>query len=165
LAKEKNVRDGFTVTLPQDAEGAYTLSAPTDDPLRQATLHVDQYIGQVLADVRWQDYSLIPKATEMGIALHEGKYFGLANQLLMLFAALVVILLAASGTVVWWRRRPAKTLGAPAMPANFPLWKGAVAIILVMGLAFPFVGLSLVIVLLLDSLVLSRIPILKTVLG
>lgn len=106
------------MTLPQDAEGVYTLSAPTDDPLRQAVLHVDQYIGQVLADVRWQDYSLVPKATEMGIALHEGKYFGLANQLLMLVAALSIIVLSVSGAVMWWRRRPAKTLGAPAMPAN-----------------------------------------------
>lgn len=165
LAKEKGVRDGFTITLPKDAEGVYTISAPTDDPLRQATLHVDQYSGQILADVRWRDYSLVPKATEMGIALHEGVYFGLANQLLMLFAALSIIVLAVSGVVMWWRRRPAKTLGAPAMPANFPLWKGAVAIIFVMGLIFPFVGLSLVIVLSLDYLVLSRLPRLKTILG
>ncbi len=165
LAKENNVRDGFTVTLPKGAEDVYTISAPTDDPLRQATLHVDQYSGNVLADVRWRDYSLVPKATEMGIALHEGVYFGLANQLLMLVAALAIIVLSVSGVVMWWRRRPAKTLGAPAMPANFPLWKGAVVIILVMGLAFPLMGLSLVAVLLLDYLLLSRIPGLKAIFG
>lgn len=51
------------------------------------------------------------------------------------------------------------------MPSNFPLWKGAVAIILVMGLLFPMVGISLLAVLLLDYLVLSRLPRLKTILG
>lgn len=163
LAKEKGVRDGFAVTLPRGPEGVYTISAPTDDPLRQATLHVDQYSGKVLADVRWHDYGLVPKATEMGIALHEGRYFGLANQLLMLFAALVVIVLAVSGAVMWLRRRPAKTLGAPAMPPNFPLWKGAVAIIVVMGLAFPMVGVSLAIVLSLDYLLLRHIPALRRI--
>jgi uncharacterized iron-regulated membrane protein len=165
LAKEKGVRDGFAVTLPNGPEGVYTISAPADDPLRQATLHVDQYSGTVLADVRWRDYGLVPKATEMGISLHEGKYFGLANQLLMLFAAMVVVTLSVSGVVMWWQRRPAKTLGAPAMPANFPLWKGAVIVIGVMGLLFPLLGVSLLIVLSLDYLVLSRIPRLKSILG
>jgi uncharacterized iron-regulated membrane protein len=113
----------------------------------------------------WKDYGWVPRAVEMGIMLHEGRFFGLANQLLMLFGCLIVILLAVSGTVMWWQRRPAKTLGAPAMPPNFPLWKGAVAIIAVMGLAFPMVGISLVTVLLLDYLALSRIPRLKEMLG
>jgi uncharacterized iron-regulated membrane protein len=161
LAKEKGVRDGFVVTLPRSPEGVYTISAPADDPLRQATLHVDQYSGKVLADVRWHDYGIVPKATEMGISLHEGKYFGLANQLSMFFAAMVVITLSVSGAVMWWRRRPEKTLGAPAMPANFPLWKGAVTVIGVMGLAFPMVGISLVLVLSFDYLVLSRLLRLK----
>lgn len=165
VARAKNVREGFSVTFPSDAEGVYTIAAPTDDPFRQATLHVDQYSGKVLSDVRWRDYGVAPKVTEMGIVLHEGVYFGLANQLLMLFGALTVILFAVSGTVMWWQRRPAKTVGAPAMPSNFPLWKGAVAIILVMGLLFPMVGISLLAVLLLDYLVLSRLPRLKTILG
>jgi hypothetical protein len=55
-------------------------------------------------------------------------------------------LLAVSGTIMWWRHRPTRVLGAPPMPANFPVWKTAVAIIIVMGLLFPLVGISLVFV-------------------
>lgn len=165
IGRAKNVREGFSVTFPGDAEGVYTIAAPSSDPFRQATLHVDQYSGKVLSDVRWRDYGVAPKVTEMGIVLHEGVYFGLANQLLMLFGALTVILFAVSGTVMWWQRRPAKTLGTPAMPPHFPLWKGAVAIILLMGMLFPMVGISLLAVLSLDYLVLSRLPRLKTILG
>lgn len=79
-------------------------------------MYIDQYSGQILAEIRFADYALVPKAVAMGIALHDGKFFGLANQLLMLFATLVVILLAVSGTVMWWQRRTGGRLGAPAMP-------------------------------------------------
>jgi uncharacterized iron-regulated membrane protein len=165
LAKEKEVTSGFTVSLPEDSHGVYTISAPTEDPMQQAVIHVDQYSGRIITDIRWRDYGVVPKAVEMGIAVHQGVYFGIVNQLLMLFAALLVLLLAVSGTIMWWRRRPAKVLGAPPMPANFPLWKTAVAIIIVMGALFPLVGISLVVVLTLDYLVLSRIPRLKQALG
>lgn len=165
LAKEKEVTSGFTVSLPEDSHGVYTISAPTEDPMKQAVLHVDQYSGRIITDIRWRNYGVVPKAVEMGIAVHQGVYFGMVNQLLMLFTALLVLLLAVSGTIMWWRRRPAKVLGAPPMPANFPLWKTAVAIIIVMGALFPLVGISLVVVLTLDYIVLSRIPRLKQALG
>ncbi len=164
-AQARGVAPGFSVSPPADADGVYTVSIFPDDPAKQATLHIDQYSGAVLADIRYADYALVPKAVEMGIAVHEGKYFGPLNQLLMLFACLVVITLALSAVVMWWQRRPARRLGAPAMPKQFPLWKGAVAIMAALCLLFPFVGISLVAVLLLDYLIIQRIPALKTALS
>jgi uncharacterized iron-regulated membrane protein len=101
----------------------------------------------------------------MGIAIHMGKYFGVGNQLLMLFACLVVIVLCVSGIVMWWQRRPKQSgrIGAPALPPYVQQWKVPIAIIAVLGIVFPLVGLSLVTVLLLDYLVLSRFPALKRV--
>ncbi len=105
----------------------------------------------------------MPKAVEMGTAIHMGKYFGWANQLLMLVAALIVMLLSITGAIMWWQRRPRETglIGAPAMPAHVQSWRVPLAIVAVLGLAFPLVGLSLVIVLLLDYLLLRRIPALR----
>ncbi|MEO0854719.1 MAG: PepSY domain-containing protein, partial [Cyanobacteria bacterium J06648_11] len=78
-------------------------------------------------------------------------------------ASLVLILLSVTGVVMWWQRRPTKSIaiGAPPMPKHVQNWRVPVAIIAVLGLVFPLVGLSLVIVLLLDYLVLSRIPALR----
>lgn len=165
LAAANGAPAGYTVSLPGDETGVYTIAAAPNQPQRQMTLHVDQYSGQVLADVRWAQYGLVPRAVELGIALHEGRYFGLANQLLMLGASLMILTLAVSGVVLWWQRRPAGRLGAPAMPPSFPLWKGGVAIIVVMGLLFPLVGLSLLAVLALDFLLLARVPVLRQALG
>lgn len=165
LAQAKGAPPGFSVTLPEGETGVYTVSAFPNDPTQEVTMHIDQYSGKVLADVRWQDYGLVPKAVEMGTAIHMGKYFGFANQLLMLIAALIVMLLSVTGAVMWWQRRPKESgwIGAPAMPPYVQNWRVPVAIVALLGLAFPLVGLSLIIVLSLDYFVLSRIPALRRV--
>lgn len=165
LAQAKGAPTGFSVSFPEDKTSVYTVSAFPNDPTREMTMHIDQYSGKVLADIRWQDYGLVPKAVEMGIAIHMGKYFGLPNQLLMLFACLIVITLCVSGAVMWWQRRPKQpgAIGAPALPPYVQQWRVPLAIVAVLGIVFPLVGLSLVIVLLLDYFVLSRIPGLKRI--
>ena len=165
LAILKGAPAGFSVSFPQGETGVYTISSFPDNPTQETTLHIDQYTGKILADVRWKDYGLVPKAVEMGIAIHQGKLFGLANQLLMLFACLVVIVLCISGVVMWWLRRPKEGsfIGAPALPPHVQQWKIPLAIVAILGIAFPLVGLSLVTVLLLDYFLLSRIPILKRI--
>jgi uncharacterized iron-regulated membrane protein len=165
LAQAKGAPPGFSVTLPEGETDVYTVSAFPNDPTQEVTMHIDQYSGRVLADVRWNDYGLVPKAVEMGVAIHMGKYFGIANQLLMLIAALIVMLLSITGAVMWWQRRPKEfgLIGAPAMPPYGQNWQVPLAIVAVLGLAFPLVGFSLVIVLLLDYFVLSRIPTLKRI--
>lgn len=165
LAQAKGAPPGFSVSFPESKTGVYTVSAFPNNPAQEITLHIDQYSGKVLADVRWKDYGLVPKVVSMGISIHMGKYFGLSNQLLMLFAALILIVLSVSGTVMWWQRRPKGTgwLGAPPMPTHVQGWKVPLAIVAVLGIAFPLVGLSLVTVLLLDYFVLARIPALKRI--
>ncbi|MGG6293665.1 PepSY-associated TM helix domain-containing protein [Leptolyngbya sp. AN02str] len=165
LAQAQGAPPGFNVTLPEGKTGVYTVSAFPNDPTQEVTMHIDQYSGKVLADVRWKDYGLVPKAVEMGVAIHMGKYFGIANQLLMLVAALITMLLSMTGAVMWWQRRPKESglVGAPSMPPYVQHWRVPLAIVAIMGLAFPLVGLSLVIVLLLDYFVLSRIPALKRI--
>jgi uncharacterized iron-regulated membrane protein len=165
LAQSKGAPPGFSMTLPDGETGVYTVSAFPNDPTQEVTMHIDQYSGKVLADVRWKDYGLVSKAVEMGTAIHMGKMFGWVNQFVMLIAALIAILLSITGSVMWWQRRPkeAGLLGAPAMPPYVQSWRVPLAIVAVLGLAFPLVGLSLVIVLVLDYFVLSRIPALKRI--
>lgn len=161
VAREKNVADGYSILFPQTATGVFTISAPADDPLRQDTIHVDRFSGAVLAQVGWADYGTIPRILSFAISIHQGKYFGVANQLLMLVAALAVLFLAFSGVVMWWSRRPANKLGTPPAPADPRVWKTVVAYVLVLGILLPFVGASLLIVLFLDFLIFRRIPGLK----
>ena len=135
-----------------DDKGVFTVALFADDPRHDATLHLDQYSGQVLADIRWADYGLVARAVESGAMLHEGKMFGLANQLLMLLACLLILLASVSGLVMWWKRRPQGRFGVPPLRHDLPLWKGGVAIMFGLGLLFPLVGASLLLMLVLDWL-------------
>jgi uncharacterized iron-regulated membrane protein len=157
IATERRVEPGYSITAPTTADGVFTIAVFADDPRNDATLHVDQYSGKVLADIGWKDYSNVSRATEMGVMLHEGKFFGWINQLLILLICLMVLLSSVSGLVMWWKRRPQGGLGVPPLRHDLPRWKTAIVIMVGLGLAFPLVGISLVAVWALDWLVLSRI--------
>lgn len=161
LAQTNGAPPGFSVSVPTEETGVYTVSAFPDDPTQEVTMHIDQYSGAILADVRWHDYGLVPKAVELGVAIHMGKYFGLPNQLLMLLACLILILLCISGLVMWWSRRPSGRLGAPALTAFTQEWRAPLAIVAILGCVFPLVGFSLLAVLLLDYLIISKFPKIK----
>lgn len=149
-ANRAGVHPGYSITLPKTGTGVYTVAVFADDPRNDATLHIDQYTGQVLVDVRYAQYGLLARATELAVMLHEGKMFGLANQLIVLVVCLMVLLGSASGLVIWWKRRPARGLGVPPLRHGLPLWKTAVAVMIALGVAFPLVGASLVLVAILE---------------
>ena len=151
-AQRLGVQPGYSISLPRDDKGVFTVALFADDPRNDATLHLDQYSGQVLADIRWADYGLVARTVETGVMLHEGKMFGLANQLLMLAVCLLILLGAVSGLVMWWKRRPQGRIGVPPLRHDLPLWKGGVAIMFGLGLLFPLVGASLLLMLVLDWL-------------
>jgi uncharacterized iron-regulated membrane protein len=154
----------FQMALPDGEAGVWTLSQDsmsndTPDPTSDRTVHIDQYSGKILADVRFADYSAGGKAMAVAIAFHEGD-LGLWNVALNTVYCLCVIFLAVSGVVMWWKRRPANAgrLVAPPRPGELPLWKGAVVLGLFLCLAFPLVGITLLAVLAFDMLVVQNVP-------
>lgn len=158
VAKKERIHTGYSISLPQDKKGVYTVSVFPKFPKDQATLHIDQYSGKVLADLRFKDYGWMAKAIEIGIALHEGRYFGLPNQIIGALVCLGLVGVSLSGMVMWWRRKPHGKLGAPAQPKNLKAMKGIAVIMIAFGLFFPLVGVSLISVFILDWLVVKKIP-------
>ncbi|MEG1039433.1 MAG: PepSY domain-containing protein [Pseudomonas sp.] len=156
LAATRSVEPGYSITLPTSADGVYTIAVFADDPRNDATLHVDQYTGKVLVDVRWQNYNGVARATEVGVMLHEGKMFGPLNQIIVLLICLMILLGSVSGLVMWWKRRPEGGLGVPPLRHDLPKWKTAIVIMVALGVVFPLVGVSLLAVWVLDWGVWSR---------
>ncbi|WP_429176880.1 PepSY-associated TM helix domain-containing protein [Aeromonas salmonicida] len=156
IAQARQVSPGYSITPPVGESGVYTIALFADDPRNDATLHIDQYSGKVLADVRWQDYSPVAKTVETGVMLHMGKLYGWPHQLVMLVICLMVLLSSVSGLWIWWSRRPQGRLAAPPLPAKLPPMRGAIALLILLGIAFPLVGASMLVIWLLDSLFFSR---------
>jgi uncharacterized iron-regulated membrane protein len=135
-----------------------------DRPQGQRTLHIDRYSGQLLAEVDYADYGWVAKAVELGVALHMGNYFGVANQVVMLLACVGVVVLVVTGTIMWWSRRPAGKLGAPATTSKLSV-RGAALITLLLGAIFPLVGLSLIAVFCVEYALLQRSRRLRQIFG
>ncbi|MNH11812.1 hypothetical protein D3C79_713360 [compost metagenome] len=89
--------------------------------------------------------------------LHEGKMFGPLNQLVILLICLMILLGSVSGLVMWWKRRPEGGLGVPPLRHDLPRWKTATVIMLMLGVAFPLVGASMVLVWLVDRVSVTRL--------
>jgi uncharacterized iron-regulated membrane protein len=167
LANRLGFAGQFHINVPQDETGVYTVSADTmsgdlENPFKDRTVHIDRYTGKVLAEAAYADYSLVAKGMAVGIALHQGDV-GLWSALANVVFCLLIVLLCASGVVMWWVRRPKGRgrLGAPALPAQAPLWKGGAVVMVATAVLFPLAGAALVTVMLLDWLVISRFKAVK----
>ncbi|WP_158966226.1 PepSY domain-containing protein [Paraglaciecola sp. L3A3] len=152
LFAEKNMNSPYRLFLPKDPQGVYTAYTYPNQPQGQRTIHLDQYTGDVLGEVSFSDYGMAAKAVEIGVQLHMGNYFGLANQLLMLAGCFGGIVLSISGPVMWWKRRPSGRLAAPRKPISSVKQATMVWLVVLLGCFFPLAGASLLSVLLFEYL-------------
>jgi uncharacterized iron-regulated membrane protein len=159
IANEQGVEAPFAITLPASKTSVMSAMSSGDQVRARAHLHLDQYTGKVIADVRYKDYGAFGKFFLWGIIAHEGHLFGLANQIMGTIACLGVITIAGSGLALWWQRKPEGTLGAPQSTASLP--KPVFFGTLVLALFLPLLALSLVLFFLID-LVASRLPFLRS---
>ncbi|MBS0633608.1 MAG: PepSY domain-containing protein [Verrucomicrobia bacterium] len=151
VARERGVTDPYAIVLPSGPTGVFSIITDRNRPFSRAFIHLDQYSGKILADVRFKDFGLMGKFYSAGIIAHEGQLFGLANQLLGLAAALGVILLAVTGVLMWWARRPRGQLAAPAGGNLFRTSRGAVVVAVLLSAVLPLMAATLVLLLLLDA--------------
>ncbi|EJL23046.1 PepSY domain-containing protein [Novosphingobium sp. AP12] len=99
--------------------------------------------GTLVGVRRFADNHWIDRAVGYGVAIHEGAWAALANQLVNLAVLVGLVLLCVSSVVQWWRRRPTGQLGAPASLAPLRHSWALVALVLALALAMPLFGLSL----------------------
>ncbi|KVC27355.1 PepSY domain-containing protein [Burkholderia pseudomultivorans] len=150
------VTNGYTLALPSGPDGVFTASYFPADPKAERTIYLDQYSGAVLKDIGYADYGAVSRAVSYGTSLHMGRYFGLANQLLCAVLSLGLAAMAVTGTVMWWKRRPAGKLGAPSRERGAPPMRGWIAALVLLGIVFPLMGLTIVAVWLVDRLLFGR---------
>ena len=133
-----------TIALPDGVQGAYVATSRPDRVEDTRVVYLDQYSGEVLGDVRFKDWGPVGKAIEWGIAVHQGQEYGAVNRYLMLAGCIAIVLLAVSAFTMWWKRRPKGSLGIPSSPARSNAIRGLLAIMIVIGILFPLVGVSLI---------------------
>lgn len=172
-ADARGLRHPMTVALPAGGGGGHgghaggggsgvysVIGFAFDAPSDERTVHVDAYGGQVVATYGFEDYPVLAKVVSQGIGLHEGRSLGLWSFWGAALMCLLVVLMCVSGPLMWWRRRPSgrAALGAPR--GRLPL-RGSpllLAGLVALGVFLPLFGLSVLVVLALDHLVVRRVP-------
>jgi uncharacterized iron-regulated membrane protein len=165
IADSQGLARPYQIAFPKGPTGVYSVRTLPQDPRLSAFLHLDQYNGKVLGLIRFEQMKVVGQAVSVGIATHEGRMFGPLNQAIGVVLCLGILLIAYSAVVMWWKRRPAGRLGAPAAKHAIEMPKGIVALTALLGVFFPPVGVSVVLVFLIDRFLLPRLPKLKWVLG
>lgn len=150
IFNQSGIHAGYMIDFPSGETGVYSASVFPDDVAFERIIHLDQYSGQILFDGGFRELGPVGKTIEWGISVHQGQEFGRINQLLMLGAVLSIIAMCVSGIVMWWKRRPKGSLGAPRYPSDYRVARGAIAILALLGILFPLVGLSILLALAID---------------
>jgi uncharacterized iron-regulated membrane protein len=161
VADREGLQHPMTIALPADEAGVFSVMGYAfNDPSREKTVHVDQYGGRVVASYGFDDYPLLAKVVSQGIGFHEGRSFGLVSFWTAIVMCSAVIFSCITGPMMWWRRRPKKggSIGAPRGRMSIKGSPMLIVALVALGIFLPFFGLSLVLLLLVDQLVLRRIP-------
>ncbi len=141
---------GYSVALPRGPMGVYTASVYPEDVAGQRVVHLDQYSGRVLLDMGYANYGALGRGLEWGINVHLGQEYGTLNRLFLLVACAAIVMLCVSGGVMWWKRRPLGGIAVPPLPKERRTVAIVFALLCVGGVLFPLVGVSLLVVGVLD---------------
>ena len=143
----------YVLSVPKEAGKAWSAARTAKRVEDTRTLYLDGATGAVIADIGYGRYGPAAKAIQWGIAVHQGEEFGSINRYVMLAGCVSVWLLGISAIVMWWKRRPTGRLAAPPAPADSRAYFALAAVVVPLGLLYPLVGASLILVLILDLLI------------
>lgn len=163
-ADEAGFRHPMTVVPPADDKGVYSvLSYAFNSPGHESALHIDQFTGKPITEFGYEDYGALARVVGQGIALHEGRRFGVLNMIVSGAFCVAVIFMCIAGPIMWWRRRPkgSRTVAAPRGRLDLKTGPMAVVGLVLLGVALPLFGASLIAIFVLDQIILRRVGPLK----
>ncbi len=161
-----NLAPPVLISPPSKKSPDWTAKSDAQNRPLRVNLVLDANTGMVKSTKTFADKPLLDRLIGYGIAIHEGQLFGWFNQALGVFTALGLLLIIVSSVVLWWRRRSPGTLGAPNPSQAVPKFAyGLIAIMVTLGVLLPFLGITMILVLLIERLVLRRIPTASNFLG
>jgi uncharacterized iron-regulated membrane protein len=140
------------VILPKKKDTALAVIPHTSmGPKRQAMWAIDPITRETIADHDLRDLSWMAQLRMWVYPIHVGSIGGIPTKLLAALTCITLAGLAVSGVWMWLTRRKKGTLGLPRTPETpVPAW--LVLGILALGIILPMMGLTLLMVVLLEWL-------------
>ena len=129
-------------------------------PTQVDSVSVDPRSYALLDKVEFAQFGLLAKLTRWGVDAHMGVLFGLPNQLILAAFALGLCVMIVMGYRLWWLRRPAVGQGPHLAETLIYHWRQlslsgrfAVSVCTVaLALSLPLMGISLLVMLVIDAI-------------
>ena len=150
---------------PTRAGGDWTAKSDAQNRRLDVDLILDGKTGAILKRTGFASKAFLDRVIGSGIAAHEGALFGVANQVMALCTTIGLVLLSCSGLIMWWRRKPEGVLGAPVPVRRVRFSAALVSLMIALGIYFPFLGVSMILVGLTERFVLRRLAVTARWLG
>ncbi len=171
IAKTENMVPGYSIVPPSnttaDGEttfGSYTVVNHWPQKLsEQRTLYLDQFTGTTIANGTADQDGALARITSWGVDVHMGTQYGVLTRILATVFCLGLLTSIITATLMWWKRRPTGSAGLPgrtgdSVRSQTP--RGAVVAVGVIATAlavlYPSFGVTLLVVLIAESIIESR---------
>ena len=141
-----------TVHFPKGPKGVFSVSNSNPTNLStQKKIHFDQYSGEQILQLNWDDVGSLMRARMWVMAFHQGE-FGTWNWILMLLTATTLTIMSFSALVSYILRKRKNSWGIPKVPEAFKIGYGVITLIGILAIVFPLFGASLLVLLLTEYL-------------
>lgn len=144
LAKAQKLKGRITIKLPMEAKDVFSVSNRSFWLSDQQVLHFDQYSGDLIQSLTWQDVGILMDLRQVAMRLHQGEY-GRANWYIVLLVAALFTVSTAAGLVAYVIRKPKGRWGLPDVPDDFRASRGVLFMIAVLAVLFPLFGASVIV--------------------
>ncbi|UGY91029.1 PepSY-associated TM helix domain-containing protein [Streptomyces gobiensis] len=150
---EQGLTGPVEINVPEPGGDYVVKQTDRQVPQRMDQIAVDPASGLVTDRLDFADYPVLAKLTSWGINAHDGRLFGLANQLVLFALAVGLALLIVWGYRMWWLRRPTAHPYPRGALRRLPpaWWLPLAAVTLLAGWFIPLLGLGLATFLTVDA--------------
>ena len=123
LARATGMPGDLEVKLDGAPDSALSVRNRMPRAAQETALAFDRWSRAPLVQTTWADYPAVPRAVATGVDLHEGSFFGRANQWFNTIVSLALVWISLTGFLSWWLRRPKGKLAAPLRAEiRLPRW-------------------------------------------
>jgi uncharacterized iron-regulated membrane protein len=168
IVKEINYKSNeipVLISPPDNKTKNWIVKSDSQNRLHRFKMEMDAKTGRILSREEFDQSPLIDRIVAIGVSAHEGQLFGWPNVALGLFTAFGLVIASISAVIMWLARRPKGTIGAPAANISKSASISIVLTIIFLSLILPLLGVSLILVTILEKAFLRKIPKIKLFLG
>lgn len=159
IVQGEKISTPYSIIYPFSKDGVFTVSKGSNtgvtgldvNPAEEMTSYFDQYSGNLISKVGYDEYGILAKWFTWGIPLHEGHLFGLPNKIINLIVCLAFLFLIFYGFKMWLLRKRKGNISAPPKTTS-KISIGFVVLMVFLGVIMPLFGISLLVVLAIEGI-------------